>query len=150
MLSLLILKSANKKNLQIHFWILIFLFLSYSFGIETINTFIHSSSSLVSKNHTRFQTKMGKVFSHDVTKIQATKLSTLLRFYFHHVLERLKTNFHTNFHFQRVLGFLMAYAWICKLLRDVAFTWRPRELSCRLKKWRISGNFAIYTVHVME
>ena len=33
----------------------IFLYLSYSFGIETINTFIHSRSSL--ENHTRFQTK---------------------------------------------------------------------------------------------
>ena len=32
-------------------------------------------------------------FSHDVTKIQATKLSMLLRFYFHGVLELLKTNF---------------------------------------------------------
>ena len=32
------------------------LFLSYTFGIETINTFIHSRSFL--KNHTRFQTKM--------------------------------------------------------------------------------------------
>ena len=39
----------------------IFLYLSYSFGIETINTFIHSRSSL--ENHTRFQTKMGKVYS---------------------------------------------------------------------------------------
>ena len=38
-----------------------FLFLSYSFGIETINTFIHSRSSL--ENHTRFQTKMGKVYT---------------------------------------------------------------------------------------
>ena len=34
----------------------VFLFLSYTFGIETINTFIHSRSFL--KNHTRFQTKM--------------------------------------------------------------------------------------------
>ena len=32
--------------------------LSYSLGIETITTFIHSRSSL--KNYTRFQTKMGK------------------------------------------------------------------------------------------
>ena len=32
-----------------------FLFLSYSFEIETINTFIHFRSSL--ENHTRFQTK---------------------------------------------------------------------------------------------
>ena len=38
-----------------------FLFLFYSFGIETINTFILSRSSL--KNHTRFQTKMGKVYT---------------------------------------------------------------------------------------
>ena len=41
------------------FGILIFLFLSYSFGIKTINTFIHSCSSL--ENHTQFQTKMGKL-----------------------------------------------------------------------------------------
>ena len=31
-------------------------------------------------------------FSHEVTKIQTTKLSMLLRFYFHVVLEQLKTN----------------------------------------------------------
>ena len=31
-------------------------------------------------------------FSHDVTKIQTTKLSMLLRFYFHVVLEQVKTN----------------------------------------------------------
>ena len=34
--------------------------------IETINTFIHSRSSLV--NHTRFQTKMGKVYTRFQTK----------------------------------------------------------------------------------
>ena len=82
-------------------------------------------------------------FSHDVTKIQTTELSILPWFYFHDVLEQLKTNFHTNFCFKRVLGFVIEYAWISKLLRDAAFTWRPRELSCRLKKWLISGNFAI-------
>ena len=60
--------------------------------------------------------------SHDVTKIQTTKLSILLRFYFHDVLEQLKTNFHTNFRFTRVIGFVIQYAWISKLLRDVAFT----------------------------
>ena len=41
----------------------IFLFLSYSFGIETTNTsnaFLHSGNSL--ENHTRFQTKMSKVY----------------------------------------------------------------------------------------
>ena len=60
-------------------------------------------------------------FSHDVTKIQTTKLSILLRFYFHGVLEQLKTNFQTNFRFNRVLGFVIEYAWISKLLRDAAF-----------------------------
>ena len=44
-------------------------------------------------------------FSHDVTKIQTKKLSILPRFYFHGALEQLKTNFHTNFRFKRVLGF---------------------------------------------
>ena len=78
-------------------------------------------------------------FSHDVTNIQATKLSILPRIYFHDVLEEPKTNSHTNFRFKRVLGFVIEYAWISKLLRDAAFTWRPRELSCRLKKRLISG-----------
>ena len=44
----------------------IFVSYSYSFGIETIKTFIHSRSSL--KNHTRFQTKMGKVYTRFQTK----------------------------------------------------------------------------------
>ena len=68
-------------------------------------------------------------FSHDFTKIQTKKLSTLPRFYFHDALEQLKTNFHTNFRFKGVLGFVIEYAWISKLLRDAAFTWRQRELS---------------------
>ena len=67
-------------------------------------------------------------------KIQTTKLSILSRFYFYDVLEQLKTNFHANFRFKRVLDFVMEYAWISKLYRDAPFTWRPRELSCRLKK----------------
>ena len=49
-------------------------------------------------------------FSHDVTKIQTKKLSILPRFYFHDILEQLKTNFHTNFCFKRVLGFVIEYA----------------------------------------
>ena len=49
-------------------------------------------------------------FSHDVTKIQTKKLSILPRSYFHDVLEQLKTNFHTNFRFKRVLGFVLEYA----------------------------------------
>ena len=36
-------------------------------------------------------------FSHDVDKIQTTKLSILLTFYFRDVLEQLKTNIHTIF-----------------------------------------------------
>ena len=49
--------NTNKNNFSIY----TFLFLSYSFGIERINTFIHSRSSL--ENDTRFQNQniMGKV-----------------------------------------------------------------------------------------
>ena len=62
------------------------------------------------------------LFSHDVTEIQTTKLSILLRIYFHDVLQQLKTNVDTNFHFKSVLGFVLEYARISKLLRDAAFT----------------------------
>ena len=58
-------------------------------------------------------------FSQDVSNIQTTKLSILRRFYFHDVLEQLKTNFQTNSRFKRALGF----CWISKLLRDTTFTW---------------------------
>ena len=61
-------------------------------------------------------------FLHEVTKIQTRKLSILPRFYFHDALEQLKTNFHTNFRFKRVLGFVIEYALISKLLCDAAFT----------------------------
>ena len=61
-------------------------------------------------------------FSHDVTKIQTKKLSILPRFYFHDALEQLKTNCHTNSRFKRVLGFVIEYAGIPKLLRDAEFT----------------------------
>ena len=46
-------------------------------------------------------------FSHDVTKNQTKKLPILPRFYFHDALEQLKTNFHTNFRFKSVLGFVI-------------------------------------------
>ena len=49
-------------------------------------------------------------FSHDVTKMQTKKLSILPTFYFHDALEQLKTNFHTNFRFKRILGFVIEYA----------------------------------------
>ena len=40
-------------------------------------------------------------FSHDVTKIQTTKLSILPRFQFHDLLEQLKTNFVYKFSLQK-------------------------------------------------
>ena len=61
MLPLLQIK-AQTKIFWNPFRIRIFLFLSYSFGIKTINTFLHSRSSL--ENHTQFQTKMGEVYSY--------------------------------------------------------------------------------------
>ena len=61
MLSLLRLERKQKKNYSNPFRNRTFLFLSYLFGIETITTFIHSRSSL--EKHTRFQTKMGKVYT---------------------------------------------------------------------------------------
>ena len=57
---------GHKKDFLISFRIRRFLFLSYTFGIKTINLFIHSRSSL--ENHTRYQTKMGKVYTHFQTK----------------------------------------------------------------------------------
>ena len=56
-------KQTNSSN---PFRIRTFLFFSYSFGIETINTFIHFRSS--PENHTRFQTKTGKVYTRFQTK----------------------------------------------------------------------------------
>ena len=61
-------------------------------------------------------------FSHDVAKIKTKKLSILPRFYFHDALEQLKTNFHTNFRFKRVLGFVIEYK-----RREVAYNLRDSE-----------------------
>ena len=65
MLQLLRLE-RRQKNFSNPFGIRIFLFFTYSFGIETINTVIRPRSSL--KNHTRFQTKMDKVYTRFQTK----------------------------------------------------------------------------------
>ena len=65
-LSLLRLE-RNQKNSSNPFRIRILLFLSYSFAIETMNTFIHSRNSL--KNYIRFQTKMGKEYTRFQTKM---------------------------------------------------------------------------------
>ena len=61
-----LIRAQNKKNSSSPFRIRMFLFLSYSFGIETINTFIDCRSSL--ENHTRPQTKMVKVNTRFLTK----------------------------------------------------------------------------------
>ena len=66
LMSSLLKLQCKQKNSSNPFRIRMFLFLSYSFGIKTINTFIHSRSSL--ENHTRFQTKMGKVYTRFQTK----------------------------------------------------------------------------------
>ena len=68
MLSLLILelKQMNSSN---PFRVRIVFFLSYLFGIETINTFIHSVvTSKTIPDSLRFQTKMGKVHTRFQTK----------------------------------------------------------------------------------
>lgn len=46
-------------------------------------------------------------FLHDVTKVQTKELSIMLSFYFHEVLGQLKPNIYTNFHFKRVLRFVI-------------------------------------------
>ena len=70
-------------------------------------------------------------FSHDVTKIQTTKLSILLRFYFRDVLEQPKTNVYTNFRFKKVLGWRGFYMTAERAVMQVK------------KSDFISGNFAI-------
>ena len=69
-MSSLLRLECKQNNSSNQFLIRIFLFLSFSFAIETRNTFVHSCSSL--ENHTRFQTKMGKVYTRFQTKIAQT------------------------------------------------------------------------------
>ena len=59
-------KSANKKLFKSISNPHISLSFAYSFGIETMNKFTYSRSSL--ENHTRFQTKIGKVYTRFQTK----------------------------------------------------------------------------------
>ena len=49
-------------------------------------------------------------FSHDVTKIQTTKLLLLLICYFNEVKEQLKSNIFANFCSEWVFGFAIDYA----------------------------------------
>ena len=53
-------------------------------------------------------------FSHKVPKFQTTKLLNHLILYFHDVLEQLKTNIHTNFCSEWVLGFVIGNSRISK------------------------------------
>ena len=75
----------------------------------------------------RFYREINSQFSHDVTKIQTKKLSLLLSFYFHVILEHLKTFIQTNFQFTRILRFAIQDAWISRLLRDAAFSSRAKK-----------------------
>ena len=53
--------------------------------------------------------------------------------------------------FERVLGFVIQHPWISQLLRDAAFTWRPRDLSSWLKKVTyLIRDFTIWTVIVIR
>ena len=98
-------------------------------------------SSSASKNN--FQLSSENCFhSPHVVGFHMTSLKFKLKnyrsygdFYFHDALEQLKTNFHANFSFKRVLGFVLEYAWISKLLRDAAFTWRPRKTKTYFRKF---------------
>ena len=46
-----------------HFKLAYFYFVLIHLELKTINTFVHVHSRSFLENHTRFQTKMGKVFS---------------------------------------------------------------------------------------
>ena len=65
----------NQKFLQLHLEFAYFSFFC-SFGIKTINTFIHSRSSL--ENHTWYQTKIGKIYTRFQTKTAQKPYSFLL------------------------------------------------------------------------
>ena len=87
--------------------ILLTLGTGYFLKITKINSQLEKPIVLIAKISSRKTQKIANCwFSHDVTKIQTTKLSILVRFYFHEVLGQLETNCHTNFRFKRVLGFV--------------------------------------------
>ena len=90
------------------------------------------------KNKQNKQTKK-TIAGFDMTSLnfQTSQLLILLRFFFHDEYEQLKINVHTSFRSEWVLSLVTDYAWINKLLRDVAFIWRARELWCWFKRWLI-------------
>ena len=73
------------------------------------------------------KTKKETLFWKTSLKFKLKKLSILPRFYFHDASKQLKTNFHTNFRFRRVLRFVIEYAWISKLLPQAAQAHFTRE-----------------------
>ena len=77
-MSLLLKLERKQNNSPNAFLIRIFLFRSYSFGIETITTFTHSRSSL--ENHILFQTKMGNVYTRFQTKKALSLPECLMKF----------------------------------------------------------------------
>ena len=54
-------EQQRKRFLKTHFQFAYFSFFLSSFGIETVNKFLPARSSL--ENHTRFQTKMSKIYT---------------------------------------------------------------------------------------
>ena len=64
---------------------------------------------------------------------QTKKLSIHLSFFFHEVLQHLKTFIYTSFQLQRVLRFGIEDALISRLLPDAAFSWWLRKLFTWIK-----------------
>ena len=60
-------------------------------------------------------------FLHDFTKIKTTKLFILLRFYFHDAKQQVKTNIHTNFRSEWVLGFVIDHGIYTTAERAIVF-----------------------------
>ena len=86
--------------------------LSYLFGTESYSSKERESRVWQIVSNERFVdlclTNSPSVYSwvaHDVTKNQTKKLSILLSFYFHEVLQYLNTFTETNFWLERVLRF---------------------------------------------
>ena len=71
--------------------------------------------------------------------LQCRSLSTFMWYY-----SNLKPLYKQTFSgVKRVLPFATLDAWISRLLRDAAFSWRPGKLLCGLKTLPILGDFAI-------
>ena len=74
-------------------------------SIETVHLNGNSPDTTQSRSRFRCQKIVG--FHMTSLKFKLKNLSILPRFYLHDALEQLKANFHTNFRFKRVLGFVI-------------------------------------------